>query len=222
MKKLFPFFASFILLASCEIAYIPTRLNVPLLQKKHEKQITLAAGLNSNTVQFAYSPAKHYAIAADLSYSKVSDTGNIQNKTFAISFAPGYYRNIYKNFFFEIYPGLEYYQNFNVSYFINGYDTTSVKLLNFYLQPNIGWQNQYFRIAFTLQFNYLQSLNYYYSLQDSIKNPKTFSITPAITAWVGYKFAYFTWQLGYSFHTNSTFKQISFPFIFNFGVTFKF
>ena len=216
MKKLFPpIISALLLLCSCNVAYIPSMHQVPLLQKKGDVQINVT-------------PANFQAAAAitdiiglmcngQISGSSWTNNDNGYNSYSAkrrfFEVGAGYFKKQEENKTFEIYGGATYGSiDFRNSYAYPG-QKFSANATKVFIQPAFGIVTDYVEVAIAvkclkLSFFNVSTTNYGQvdlendKLYNLDKNPFLF-VEPSITLRVGYKFLKAQFQLLRSYKLNN-------------------
>ena len=226
-KKLFIQILGISLIAqSCNIMYTPNMQNVPLLTEKNEVRATLgpfdyqAAYAVTNNIGVMLNGQYHTRNTNSYDYTNESNSLN-NSKSTLIEGGIGFIGKLSENSVFEVYGGYGMGKNSTFDKYTD-YTTGSLvreesftaKTNRFFLQPSIGFTNEYFDIAFSsrlmvLNFSNIDTLNYTSLMlvdQDLLnidKEPFVF-IEPAVTMRVGYKWVKFQAQMMYSFKYNAT------------------
>ncbi len=210
-------------IASCSPKfYTPNTLNVPLISKKGESNLTLSGNDHQAEFQGAYGIANNIAVKANggLFIPSDLDNGNGGSGKF-IEFGGGYFNAINEHWVFETY-GLLGFGNFenHLPSTKNDHPQTngdiSANILRVGIQPNFGYKSKYFSAAVSsrivnlsysnikgdLIFEDVNQLNY---LKDNSSN---FLIEPAFTVRGGLEKFKLQLQFGYSLNlSNNDFRQ---------------
>jgi hypothetical protein len=209
--KYFIFFSIFILCQSCKTAYIPSALNVPLLQEKGELKITLSP----TNYQVAYSISKKLGVMANGQVASSTTTfgDGITNSDFkqtnsAFELGAGYLGKGGRNLLYELYGGIGLIKadivDSKAGQILGTYEANGLK---FFIQPNIGFTSKAFDIAFSTRFTGLQfgtsttifSKQYLLEKElDELSENTHLFLEPAITLRGGYKFIKLQTQIGLS------------------------
>jgi hypothetical protein len=213
----------FILITGCSPKYYtPNTLNVPLISKKGETNLTLSG--NSNQVEFqgAYGLTKGFAISANGGFFIPSDlnNGNGGSGKF-IEFGGGYFKPINNSFVFETYGiigfgSMENHMPSTVLIYPQTKGNISANVIRYGIQPNFGYKSKHFSAAISSR---IVNLNYSNIKGDLIfdginqigylkNNRSNFLIEPALTVKAGFEKVKLQIQYGYSLNlSNSSFKQ---------------
>ncbi len=196
---------------SCKTAYIPSALNVPLLQEKGELKITLTP----TNYQVAYAISEKLGVMANgqRASSTTTFSDGVTNSDFkqtnsSIELGAGYLGKGGRNFLYELYGGLGLVKadivDSKAGKTIGTYEANGLK---FFIQPNIGFTTKAFDVAFSARFTGLQfgtsstvfSKQYLIDkeLNELSENTHLF-LEPAITLRGGYKFIKLQTQIGIS------------------------
>ncbi len=147
-----------IYIQSCAPAYIPTKVNSPLLTKAGEVSFDMAVGSNGLEPQLAISVVDHIAIMANgcFSLSGINeDEENYHNHVFGEG-GVGFYTVVDDNVVVELYGGLGYgktnslwHDRWPMS------DSAQIKstYYRYFIQPAVGLVNDYFDVGFTSRFS---------------------------------------------------------------------
>jgi len=211
---------------SCNIMYTPNMQNVPLLSEKNEVRATIGPfdyqAAYAVTDKIGVMLNGQYHTRNTNTYDFMTESRSINNcKSTLIEGGVGYIGKLSENALFEVYGGygggknstFDNYLDFNTGALIRK-ESFSATTNRFFLQPSIGFSNEYFDIAFSsrlmvLNFSNIDTLNYSTMMlvdQDLFnidKEPFVF-IEPAVTMRVGYKWVKIQAQMMYSFKYNST------------------
>ncbi|MFO8055604.1 MAG: hypothetical protein R6U19_10640 [Bacteroidales bacterium] len=206
MKNNFIFIllALIIVSAGCNVAYVPNRHNVPLMQEKGDANINIS----TTNVQGAYALTDKFAVMGnmyfrdntwDASADTLSDWSYQANR-FLAEGALGYYKPMGDNGSFETYAGggmgsIRFEMKDDDPY---GDRLYKANISRFFIQPDIGYKSDYFDFIFSAKFSYLgfnnvDTTNYKPSalVEDNLykldKQP-FFFFEPAITIRFGYKY----------------------------------
>ncbi len=202
-QKIFIF--SLLLLVSCHSVYYPGTNNISLLSSRYNGNISFNAGKNGFLLQNAFSPLNNLGIQTNFIYlSRVKN--NISYGTKYGEFSLGYY-NKFNSYNWEIYSG--YGRGINT----DNQDTAKIRKV--FVQPQIGWQNDFFRLGVSSKISIitLKAGNIY-------RMP---AFEPSFLLSMGYKHIFFNMQPGISFipiHSFPDMKTIYFSI--SLGVNFKF
>jgi len=193
--------------------YIPNTENVPLMTEKGDVKINIS----TTNVQASYAVTDNIAVMANgyrrqSTWSDASDSIDSWEYTsnrFLAEGGIGYYKVISENFIFETYGGGGFgqvgFDYFDVDYDIE--NNFSANFSRFFVQPNIGYKNDFFEFAISSRISGLKfsGIKTNYSLDDLIDSevyqidaPIYFFFEPAITFRLGYKWAKLHFQTIYS------------------------
>jgi len=204
------------LVCSCAPAYVPNRVNTPLLTNKGELQVSVSFGTSGIDPQVAYALTDNIGLMANASFldntSDESSTSYSFHKHFFIEFGPGYYRNLQNGFKFETFTGVGLGK-------INGeYDNilwtsrVDVKNTRFFLQPSFGYTSKLLDIGLSTRLVAV-------SFRQSSESNTGILIEPAITAKLGWDHVKIISQIGLAYPFNE--EDISFvyqPVLFSLGI----
>ena len=193
-------------LSSCNVAYIPNKHNVPLLEEKGDASVSIS----TTNLQGAYAFSDHVAVITNLyfrenNWDDIPDTNNTitsdyHSNRFLAEAGLGYFKQLGNEGVFEIYGGggignlgfeqIEYNSSLDRTY--------QATISKAFIQPDIGFQTEYFDLVFSTRFSYLGFHNVdtsNYNLrsleQDKLYNldkQAFFFLEPALTLKFGYKF----------------------------------
>ena len=226
---------------SCNIMYTPNMQNVPLLTEKNEVRATLGPF----DYQAAYAVTDNIGVMLNGQYhTRNTNTydytygeNSLDNsKSSLIEGGVGYIGKLSENSVFEVYGGygggknstFDKYTDYTTGAFLRK-ESFSAKTNRFFIQPSIGFTNEYFDVAFSsrlliLNYSNIDTLNYTpLMLVDqkllNIDKESFVFIEPAITIRGGYKWVKFQAQMMYSYKYNST--PLSYmPLTVTFGIHF--
>lgn len=241
-KKLFVQILGLSLIAqSCNIMYTPNMQNVPLLTEKNEVRATLgpfdyqAAYAVTENIGVMLNGQYHTRNTNTLDYEYGSKSLN-NSKSALIEGGVGFTKKLSDYAVFEVYGGygggknsiLDTYTDYTTGSLLRK-ESFSATTNRFFLQPGIGFTNEYFDIAFSsrlmvLNYSNIDTLNYTTSMmvnQELLnidQEPFVF-IEPALTMRLGYKWVKFQAQMMYSYKYNSTPLNYM-PFTMTVGVHF--
>lgn len=208
MKKQIFYFALGIvmLFSACNVAYIPNRHNVPLMQEKKDASISIS----TTNLQGAYAVTDNIAVMGNVYFRENSWENNPDSNTtlnydyqanrLLGELGVGYYKPLGENAVFELYGGgglgnIGFELKDSNPIYDREYKANIQKL---FIQPDIGFKSQYFDFVFSTRFSLVNfhdvdTTNYSISSLDSDnlynldKQPFLF-LEPALTLRFGYKF----------------------------------
>ena len=188
-----------LLVCSCAPAYVPNKVNAPLLTNKGELQASISFGTSGIDPQLAYALTDNIGLMANASFldmtSDESSTSDAYHRHFFIEFGPGYYKNLQNGFKFETFTGAGFGK-------INGeYENTlwtsrvDVKNTRFFLQPSFGYTSKLLDIGLSTRFVVVSFI------QSTETNTGVF-IEPAITLKLGWDHVKIVGQIGLAYPLN--------------------
>ncbi len=220
-RKLYPIsllLFTLALLSGCELYYLPPQIQTPT----HEQKGDLAVNLQG---LYTLSGSASYAITNNLflggsfmNYSNQNDSNS--SDFFRVGTVEGgyYHFDTTRNLHVEAMIGFGNGQAGDAE----GFD---VNFSRFYIQPSIGFLTEGRNIENHLTFRY-STLNYDEQPVRQVRAFSTSFIEPAYTMRLGTEHLKFHWQLGLSMPigpSNGRPTEFAFdPFIFGFGVNWKF
>lgn len=200
------FIGFIIALSSCQVAYIPNKHNVPLLEEKGDASVSIS----TTNLQGAYAFSDQLAVTTNLyfrenSWENIPDSTqsiptDYQSNRFLAEAGLGYFKQLGSEGIFEIYGGggignLGFEQIEYNSIHDRTYNATISKA---FIQPDIGFKTEYFDLVFSTRFSYLRfhnvdTTNYNIRTleEDDLYNLDKhafFFLEPALTFKFGYKF----------------------------------
>jgi len=214
--------------ACSPIYYIPDTHNIPLISEKGENNISLAGNLNQVEFQVSRGITNSIALKANGGLFKGQNQGNfdISNRNGEgsgkfIEIGAGYFNPFKENWIFEAYGlfGMGSVENSFERLENSGISTTeniSANIRRFGIQPNIGFKNEDFLVAFSTRFINLSYRDIEGDLifeqvdqQDYLRtNDNLFLIEPALSIGILFNKFDVQLQLGTSFNiTNTEFRQ---------------
>ncbi len=209
---LIAFVLTLLLAAGCNVAYVPNKHNVPLMQEKGD----FSVNLSTNNAQGAYAISNSLAVMANAYFRDNDwetipmDTANAKpvkyqaNRLLAEA-GLGYYQRLGDNGVFEVYGGAGmgsiHFEN-NNEYFHAGMKKSGAlykaRMGKAFIQPQIGYKSDYVDIIFSTRISGLTFSNVdtsgfsFYQLQThnlyNLERQPFFFIEPAITMQLGYKY----------------------------------
>ncbi len=213
-NKTILFLSLIILATSCKVMYVPNMVNVPLFKEKNEFRGTVSL----SDYQFAYAPIKNIGLMAN-GYVRNSSFTNLANYSTSRNLfegGVGYFKPLNEGFVFETYAvGGVGNLNYNNSDTYNSNTTNnkySAGFTRFFIQPSIGYTNDFVDIAFSTRIVQLgfNSVKYDgYTAQDlekeeilNLDKTKYYFIEPTFTIRLGYKWCKIHLQAIYSNKVN--------------------
>jgi hypothetical protein len=189
---------------SCRTVYAPNALNVPLLQEKGELKATIA----TNNVQLATAVTDHVGVMVNgYLNAYTSDDKALKNNGKGAEIGVGYFGHTDQRITYEAYGGAGLY-NVRIKE-ENNTKTFDADAVKYFVQPAVGWVNQYFEVAFSPRLTVVKYASpdiVGYSTQEQTEN--YFNIVdqkahaflePTITVRGGYRFVKIQAQFGRSF-----------------------
>lgn len=195
-----------LMVSACNVAYIPNKHNVPLMQYKGDASVSIS----TTNLQAAYAVSDHLAVMGNVyfrqnSWENSPDSNNTmvwdyQANRFLGEAALGYYQSLGKDGVFEVYGGgglgsIRFTLDDQNPAFSKEYQASMVKA---FIQPDIGYKSEYFDAVFSTRLSYIgfsnvDTTNYTPAglVSDNLfnldKHPYFF-VEPAITLRFGYRF----------------------------------
>ncbi len=214
-----------LLVYSCAPAYVPNKVNAPLLTNKGELQVSANFGTSGFDPQLAYAVTDNIALMANGSFmnttSDTSSSSDFYHKHTFFELGPGYYRNLRNGFKFETFTGIGF-GKVSSEYDNNLWSNkTEVNITRFFLQPSFGYTSKVLDIGISARLVFVNLV------QSSINNAGIL-LEPVLTAKLGWDHIKITGQLGLAYPVNES--KIHFPYqpgLFslglqgNFGKVFK-
>jgi hypothetical protein len=191
-------------LPSCRTVYAPNAVNVPLFQEKGQVKAAIA----TNNLQVATAVSDHVGLMVNgyLNDYK-SDDKSFRNNGKGAEIGIGYFGQTSHRIIYEAYAGAGLY-NVKIRESDNAktFDSDAMK---YFVQPAVGWVNQYFEIAISPRLSvikYAQPEITGYSIQeqnanyfDIVNNKAHAFLEPTLTVRGGYKFVKLQVQYGHVF-----------------------
>lgn len=236
MKNSAIIFIAFLLLQSCSpFLYIPSPSNTPLLQEKNE----IKANLNWKSQQIGYALTDHIGLIASNKFQNRSSGNDTSFYTrhggYLTEIGAGYFGQLNEHTIHEYFAGVGYGRTTFEGDYSDAISSTGPQIhsyqfntLKFFVQPEVGWVNEYFETGISSRFTFLKPMNL--ETQKMSSNKKAFygldSLTmktwvywePSVTLRGGYKYVKFQFQPLLSLKLNRN-TLYYWPFNFNFGVT---
>ncbi|MCF8298748.1 MAG: hypothetical protein K9J13_14465 [Saprospiraceae bacterium] len=208
-----------IVISSCNVMYMPNMENVPLMQEKGDMKFNLS----TTNAQASYAITDKLAVMAN-GYKRTNswhnagdlDSLNWEYKSdrFLVEGGLGYYKQLSEDVIFEVYGGGGFgqiaFDNFDLDFDLDR--KFSANMTRYFVQPNIGYKNDYVEFAFSsrltaLKFSGITTQDY--TIQE-LKNddlfqldvPTYFFFEPAFTIRLGYKWVKLHFQTLYSTKLN--------------------
>ncbi len=201
-----------IITTSCNVVYIPSMQNVPLIKKKGEFQ----ANITPANFEASYSPVEHMGVMVNAQLSgnqwTEGDSYEYSTKRQFAEAGIGYNKQFDEDKVFEVYGGagmgtLDLHDDFDFDE-----QTFTATMNRKFIQPSVGFYNDYVDVAFStrilqLKFTNVKTKNY---SEDELKNLDLFDLNnnpyyfvePAVTIRAGYKFIKVQFQYLYSIKLN--------------------
>ncbi|HMG14074.1 MAG TPA: hypothetical protein VK590_01435 [Saprospiraceae bacterium] len=212
-----------IILSACSTKfYVPTTLNVPVIQEKGQCNLTIAGNGNQLEARGAYGISDAIALQLNGSFIFPKDEDNGDGGSGNLTEAGvGYYKNISSDFLFDTYAlfGVGSLENHFPSTLQDNPNTSgniSAGIYRVGLQPSISFHKKYFSIIGSARISSVNYSNIKGSLifdnEDQIKyledNKSNLIVEPALTLRAGLENLKLQLQLVKSFNlSNSNFKQ---------------
>lgn len=196
--------AGTIIFASCRTVYAPNAVNMPLLQEKGEFKALIA----NNNLQVATAVTDHIGIMANgFLNNYTSDDKTFKNNGKGAEIGIGYFAHTDKRITYEAYGGAGLY-NVRIRE-DNNTKTLDTDAVKYFVQPSVGWVNQYFEVALSPRLSVLKYTKpeiVGYNSQERADNffdildQKAHAfIEPTLTVRGGYRFVKLQVQYGYSY-----------------------
>jgi hypothetical protein len=154
-----------LLLTSCAPIYIPNNINTPLLSRKNEATINLAAGQNGADCQLSYAVSDNIGVLLNGSYllsDKKGNSGNndtYQQKQNYIEAAVGSFGEITENAVVETYLGIGYGKSASSDSYLFD-DSKKIygegEFYKIFLQTDIGMKGKFFEGGIALRSAYIK------------------------------------------------------------------
>lgn len=214
------FFALFF--NACAPAYVPNVVNAPLLSNKAETQLGLYTGISGLDGQASVAITDNIGVMINSSYrNSVSDTSDKYHKHTFVEGGIGYFTVLDKTTHFSIFSGYGYGSvSVKATNILGNIIATDATYQRFFIQPELGFSTEVFELAFNPRF-VLVDMNPEYLQFTTIKK---ILVEPTLTTKIGYKYLYFTSQLGFSIPLINISSDLWFkrqPVIFSIGVQVK-
>jgi hypothetical protein len=223
---------------SCSIMYTPSMQNVPLFKEKNEIRATI--GITDFQGAYAVSDKIGVMVNGSLSNGNQTTTYNYNysststSKGSNIEVGAGYYKLINENSVFEVYGGVGTGKNSiglttedSINAIPRKVGSFTATTSRFFVQPSIGFTNDYFDLAFStrfvlLKYSNISSFGYTPTMlyEDKLLNigdPVFAFLEPALTMRFGYKYVKFHAQAMFSYKYNSD-RLNYLPFNMNVGI----
>lgn len=197
------FFALF--LSSCAPLYIPNQVNVPLLRKSGDLNLSAAVATSGGEIQLAYSPISSIGLLINGSFM----SGEEDTHQFG-EFGVGYYKSLGALGVFEIYSGIGY--GHSETNDTDGYgNKIQGDYFRLFAQPSIGADLGFFEGAMSIRTCYVNFPNHGSGI----------FFEPALTARAGFDKVKFTSQFGISVNLSGAHDFDYIPWIINFGIIYE-
>ncbi|MBN1952519.1 MAG: hypothetical protein JW801_15055 [Bacteroidales bacterium] len=206
-------FVLVLILNSCASAYVPNKVNSPLLSNKGELQLSVNAGVSGFDPQFAYAITDHLGVMANGSFDyRVSDsTENFHVHQF-LEVAPGYYTSFARIMRFEVYGG------FGMGSTQGQYDNqlwisnADARLVRAFVQPGIGLTTNFADLSLVTRFSYV-------ALSQDDQFSGSLFLEPVLDLKLGYKYVKLISQVGFSLPLGDESVDFAWqPIIFSVGL----
>lgn len=205
VKLIIPFLI--LLMTGCNVAYIPNQHNVPVMQEKGDTKINLS----TTNIQGSYAFSDKYAVMANFYFRENDWESSVDSMTtttqenytanrFLGEAGIGYYNPLSEKATFEVFTGvglgsIDFTNSFSTLGNESSYYADMAKV---FLQPDIGYESEYFDAIFSTRLNYVGFTNIDtsdYALsnlkRDNLYNLNKhpyFFLEPAITLRLGYRY----------------------------------
>ena len=217
-----------VLFQSCAAAYVPNAVNVPMLSNKGELQVAANFGFSGFDPQIAYGVTNNIGLMANGSFFNgyTSDTisTDYSNHNYG-EIGLGYYMSILKVIRVELYAGKGYGEIYGErrlnegTYLTEPTQTSSSKFrlsnVTTFIQPSIGFSTKAFDCALS---NRLIKVEVW----DKANVSSNFFMTPVITFKLGYDRVKIISQQGICIPMTTMGSFLYQPFIFSFGIQYRF
>ncbi|MFO8086696.1 MAG: hypothetical protein R6T91_02665 [Bacteroidales bacterium] len=193
--------------AACNVAYIPNRHNVPLMQEQGDASVSIS----TTNLQTAYAFSDHGALMGNLYFRQnrwnnspddmvTTSSTDYQSNRFLGELGLGYYKDLGEGAVFELYGGGGLgnigFKTIDANPILDR--KYHAKMAKVFLQPNIGFKSEYIDVVLStrlsiLSFRDVDTTNYTVSslttdnLIDLDQQPYFF-LEPALTMRFGYRF----------------------------------
>jgi hypothetical protein len=222
-KLAYLLFITFIIfLGACKPLYRPNTVNVPMLKEKNDVTFGTYLGTNGADVQAAYAITNNIGVMANASIiNSYNATNGTQREHRFAEGGIGYFKPINKEAVFDIYAGAGNGYAYNSGNFIfNYYSFNRVNYNRFFIQPSVALVSNYFDLAASARFTYVDFYDYRSGNTSTTQNMERVSsifMEPAITLRGGYKNVKMFGQLGFAIPTTS-FAFEAQPVMFSLGL----
>ncbi|MBN2663339.1 MAG: hypothetical protein JXR68_06790 [Bacteroidales bacterium] len=215
--------ASFsVIFNSCAPAYVPNVVNTPLFNNKAETQLGIYSGISGLDAQAAVAITNNIGVMFNSSFiNSVSDTTDKYHKHTFFEAGIGYYTVFNKNGHFALFSGYGYGNvSIKATNIFGNLITTNATYQRIFIQPEFGFTSAIFELDFSPRFVFVD-MNPDYLQFTTIKKVL---VEPTITSKIGYKYLFFTSQIGFSMPLLNINSDVWFKrqaFIFSIGVQIK-
>jgi hypothetical protein len=211
-----------IIFNACAPAYIPNVINAPLLNNKNEAQLGGYYGVSGLDGQFNYAITNKFGLMLNASYSnRTSDTNSNYHKHSFVEGGFGYYSNNKSKAHFEVFTGFGYgISDIKADGLFGSEIISKNTFTRIFFQPDFGYSSEIFDLSFTPRFVLVNMKPEYYQFSSI----SCLLVEPVGTLRFGFRYFYFTSQIGLSFPLMSVNDQSWFqyqPIIFNIGIMIK-
>jgi hypothetical protein len=197
-------FFSSLMLSSCLTVYAPNAVNTPLLQEKGEFKAAIA----SNNLQLSTALTDHVGVMVNgYLNSHTSDDKTFRNNGKGAEAGIGYFTHTDNRITYEAYGGVGLY-NVRIRE-ASGAKTFDADATKYFLQPSVGWVNQYVEVALSPRLTVMkygqpeirgystdeQVMNYF----DTVNQKAHAFMEPTLTVRGGYRFVKLQLQIGHSY-----------------------
>lgn len=201
-------FVSLTTLSSCVTLYTPNMVNTPMFSNKGQVDLNLGIGKGFNT-QIAVAASDHLGLMGNALFINSNNTNSRLHKESFAELGLGYFTKLSEEGAgrFEIYSGIgSGATNDNIGSTSSFEPEASCKYFKFFLQPAIGFTNDYFTTSFALRFSSIAISNINYTNKKTTTGTdETLSLLePALTLKAGGKYVKPILQIAYSFPLNGS------------------
>jgi hypothetical protein len=196
--------SSSLMLTSCLTVYVPNAVNTPLLQEKGEFKAAIA----TNNLQLSTALTDHVGVMVNgYLNSHTSDDKTFRNHGKGAEAGIGYFAHTSNRITYEAFGGVGlYHVRIKEANAAKTFDANATK---YFLQPSVGWVNQYVEVALSPRLTVVkygqpditgysreeQVRNYF----DNVNHKAHAFLEPTLTVRGGYRFVKLQLQIGHSY-----------------------
>jgi hypothetical protein len=190
--------------SSCLTVYAPSAVNTPLLQEKGEFKASIA----NNNLQVSTAVTDHVGVMVNgYLNAHTSEDKTFRNNGKGAELGIGYFAHTENRITYEAYGGAGLY-NVRIRE-ANDSKTFDVDATKYFVQPSVGWVNQYFEVVLSPRLSVIkygspeikgystqEKVNNYF---DTINQKAHAFMEPTLTVRGGYRFVKLQLQIGHSY-----------------------